>query len=219
MGIDRIYDFGSQFGFGYYSGIDIPNEYNGLWPSKEWKQQKRGLPWFPGDTLNVGIGQGDALATPLQLAVMTATIANRGKRLTPKLVKSINQQRLASTITNRVAANDVNWQKVLDAMYGVVHKHNGTARAIGHSAAYKMAGKTGTAQVVSIKQDEEYDAESMEERQRDHALFVGFAPFDKPKIAVAILVENGGSGSSTAAPIARKLFDLHLLDIQTQAER
>lgn len=217
MGIDRIHAFGSQFGFGYYSGIDIPNEYNGLWPSRKWKRKKRRLPWFPGDTLNVGIGQGDALATPLQLAVMTATIANRGKRLGPQLVKSINEQTLESKTINQVTANDANWSKILNAMYSVIHKPNGTARAIGYSAAYKMAGKTGTAQVVSIKQNEEYDIEAITERQRDHALFIGFAPFKKPKIAVAVLVENGGSGSSTAAPIARKLFDLYLLD--TRAHR
>ena len=218
MGIDRIHAFGSQFGFGHHSGVDIPNEHNGLWPSRDWKRKKRRLPWFPGDTLNVGIGQGDALTTPLQLAVMAATLANRGKHLKPQLVKSINEKTLTPEIINQVTADDAHWDKILNAMYAVVHKPNGTARAIGYSAAYKMAGKTGTAQVIGIKQDEEYDAEAVLERQRDHALFIGFAPFKNPKIAVAILVENGGSGSSTAAPIARKLFDLYLIDIQAQTE-
>lgn len=217
MGIDRIHAFGSQFGFGRRSGIDIPNEHNGLWPSREWKQKKRQLPWFPGDTLNIGIGQGDALATPLQLAVMAATIANRGKRLTPQLVKSIANETLAPQINHQIEADDAHWREIFEAMYAVVHEANGTARAIGYSAAYKMAGKTGTAQVIGIKQDEEYDAERIVERQRDHALFVGFAPYENPKIAIAVLVENGGSGSSTAAPIARELFDLYLFGIQRQA--
>ena len=218
MGIDRIHVFGSRFGFGRHSGIDIPNEYSGLWPSRQWKREKRGLPWFPGDTLNVGIGQGDVLATPLQLAVMTATLASRGKQFTPQLVKMIDNQSVKPVLVDQVMADDANWREVLDAMYAVVHKPNGTARLIGNSISYKMAGKTGTAQVIGIKQDEEYDAEKIMEQQRDHALFIGFAPFEDPKIALAVLVENGGAGSSAAAPIARKLFDVYLLDTPVNGE-
>lgn len=212
MGIDNIYKYGTQFGLGNYTGVDIPNERKGLWPSRQWKKEARNLPWFPGDTLNVGIGQGDALATPLQLAVMTATLASRGVRMKPRLVKALNnipvEPKVASTMEG---VSQRHWDAVHQAMHDVIHASNGTGRRIGYGAKYEMAGKTGTAQVVGIKQGEKYDSEALRERHRDHALFIGFAPFKNPQIAVAIIVENGEAGSAAAAPVARKLFDAHLL--------
>jgi len=213
MGIDRIHTFGSQFGFGQLTGIDVPSERAGLWPSREWKRKKRRLPWFPGDSLNVGIGQGDALATPLQMAVMVATIANRGKRFKPHLVKKMGDEAMMPVVSHQVEANEQNWAYIFNAMKDVMHAPNGTARRIGRESSYQMAGKTGTAQVVGIKQNERYDSEALAERQRDHALFVGFAPFDDPQIAIAVLVENGEGGSSTAAPVAKQLFDKYLLEM------
>lgn len=212
LGIDRIHPFGAQFGLGQKTGIDLPSERRGLWPSREWKQKAQRLPWFPGDSLNVGIGQGFALATPLQMATMVATIANRGKHLQPQMVKSINGEILPPKIINQVEVEDRHWDHVFKAMKDVMHASNGTARRAGRKSSYLMAGKTGTAQVVAIKQGEKYDAEALSERNRDHAMFIGFAPFDNPKIAVAVIVENGGSGSGAAAPIGRKIFDAHLLN-------
>ncbi|MEO0443658.1 MAG: penicillin-binding protein 2, partial [Pseudomonadota bacterium] len=211
MGIDRIHKYGIDFGFGAKTGIDLPSERRGLWPSREWKRKARKLPWFPGDTLNVGIGQGDSLATPLQLAVMVTTIANRGKHFKPQVVKSIAGQTVEPEIINYVESDNRHWDHIFAAMRDVLHASNGTARRVGSGSSYKMAGKTGTAQVVGIAQDEEYDSEALKERHRDHALFVGFAPLDAPKIAVAVIVENGESGSGAAAPVAKKMFDAHLL--------
>lgn len=211
MGVDRIHDFGAQFGLGQKTGIDLPSERRGLWPSREWKKQTQRLPWFPGDTINLGIGQGYALATPLQLAAMVTTIANRGKHLQPQMVRAIDGELLPPKIINQIETDDRYWDHIFKAMKDVMHASNGTARRAGSKSSYVMAGKTGTAQVVGIKQNEKYDSEALKERHRDHALFVGFAPLDNPKIAVSVIVENGESGSGTAAPIARKMFDAHLL--------
>lgn len=211
-GIDTLYSYGQKFGLGSRTGIDLPNERKGLLPSRDWKLATKRVRWFPGDTINVGIGQGDTTATPLQLAVMTATLANRGVRLRPHIVKAMNGEEVAPEVVSRMDdVGDQHWDAIHEAMYDVVHGSNGTARRINRGLSYNIAGKTGTAQVVGIKQGEEYDAEALKERHRDHALFVGFAPYENPEIAVAIVVENGGSGSSTAAPVARKLFDAHLL--------
>jgi len=219
MGIDHIHHYGKQFGLGEYTRIDIPNERRGLWPSREWKQRVRKLPWFPGDTINVGIGQGDSLATPLQLAVMVSTIAKRGVRLKPQLVKKIDGEPIATKIVSTMdSVSQRHWDVIHKAMHDVVHASNGTGRRIARGIRYKIAGKTGTAQVVGIKQGEKYDSDALRERHRDHALFVGFAPFDKPEIAVAVLVENGEAGSSAAAPVARKLFDAHILQDYTLNE-
>lgn len=219
MGIDRIHDFGAQFGLGQKTGIDLPNERRGLWPSRQWKEQTQRLPWFPGDSLNIGIGQGFALATPVQMAAMVATIANRGKHMLPQVVKAIDGELLSPTVINHVEVADRYWDHIFKAMKDVMHASNGTARRAGSKSSYLMAGKTGTAQVVGIKQGEEYDSEALRERNRDHALFVGFAPFDNPKIAVAVIVENGESGSGTAAPIARKIFDAHLLNKNSDKQK
>ncbi|MFB1002038.1 MAG: penicillin-binding transpeptidase domain-containing protein, partial [Pseudomonadales bacterium] len=158
------------------------------------------------ETLNIGIGQGYMLATPLQLAVATATIANRGGRPVPQLVKQIPEGKIV--YDNTFTIDDSYWDQIIDGMEAVVHDRvNGTARSIGRGINYRIAGKSGTAQVVGIAQGEEYDEDAITERQRDHALFVGFAPIDNPQVAVAVIIENAGGGSTHAAPVARKVFD------------
>ncbi len=209
MGVDRMHIFGSQFGLGARTEIDIPSERPGLWPSREWKKNTRGMHWFPGDSLNVSIGQGDVLTTPLQLAVMTSTLASRGKHIKPRLVKKIGDVETSMEIVDQVIADDIHWDYVMSAMEGVVHSLRGTANKIGRGVKYRMAGKTGTAQKVGIAQDEEYDSAKIDERNWDHALYIGYAPAENPRIATAIIVENGEHGSSAAAPIARKLFDAY----------
>ena len=168
------------------------------------------MPWFPGDSLNMGIGQGFVLTTPLQLASMTATLASKGVHRQPRLVKKVGEQELPDKATKVVEASEKNWSLVMESMEEVVHGQRGTAKSIARKANFRMAGKTGTAQVVGIAQDAEYDSEALAERQRDHALFVGYAPAENPKIAVAVIVENGEK-SSLAAKVAREIFDEYLL--------
>ncbi|WP_020208092.1 penicillin-binding protein 2 [Gilvimarinus chinensis] len=218
MGIDKMHAFGYQFGMGEKTGIDVPNERRGIWPSRDWKRGARGQPWYPGDNLNVAIGQGDVLATPMQLAVMTATLASKGVRYKPHMVASVGGQPVEPEVMQSVQVEETHWDAILGAMEEVVHGVRGTAQRIRRGADYRMAGKTGTAQVVAIAQGEEYDSEALSERNRDHALFVGFAPFENPQIAVAVLVENAESGSGAAAPVARKVFDAWLADKHHQHE-
>lgn len=209
LGVDRMHEFGSQFGLGVKTQIDVPSERPGLWPSRAWKRAARGMHWFPGDTLNVSIGQGDVLTTPLQLAVMTATLASRGKHIKPRLVRRIGDKDTPLDIVDNIDVDAIYWNFIHAAMEGVVHDIRGTAHRIARGVNYRMAGKTGTAQVVGIAQDTEYDAGKLDERQWDHALYIGFAPVHNPRIAVAIIVENGEHGSSAAAPIARHIFDAY----------
>jgi penicillin-binding protein 2 len=218
LGIDRISSYLAHFGFGTRTGIDIGGEAGGLLPSREWKRRVRKEPWFPGETLITSIGQGFNLATPLQLSSATAALSIRGKHMRPLVVREIedpsSRQRslLPPTLIDQVPINDEgNWWRIERAMYKVVHDPNGTARRISHNIAYEMAGKTGTSQVFTIAQDAEYDADEIAKRLRDHALFIAFAPADKPKIAVALIVENGGSGGAIASPIAREVIDRYLL--------
>jgi len=218
LGIDHMHSFLSQFGFGSKTGIDLMGEPAALMPSREWKRQKYRQPWYPGETVITGIGQGYTLATPLQLASATATLANHGIHMQPRLVFAKQQPKnndvqllppkKPSTITLK---RPQDWEIIIHAMRNVVHSSHGTARSIGYGLPFKIAGKTGTAQVYGIKQDEEYDKETVTERLRDHSLFIAFAPADKPRIAMAIIVENGGSGSAVAAPLARKLINEYLL--------
>lgn len=214
LGIDRIQPFMEQFGFGLNTALDIPQASPGLMPGREWKRTNRKLPWFPGETLSVGIGQGYWQATPLQIATSMAVLANRGKWVKPRMVSSIGKEQVPlktpDTPKDIVLSDKRNWDKVIDAMVAVVHSSQGTAHRIGDNIDYIIAGKTGTAQVKSIKQDEVYDETKLAERHRDHALFAGFAPLNNPKIAVAVVVENAGSGSATAAPIAQMIFDAYL---------
>lgn len=207
MGIDRIHPVGVEFGLGQKTGIDVPNEREGLWPSRVWKKGARGLPWFPGDSLNVSIGQGDVLTTPLQLAVMTATLASKGVQLQPHLVDAIGGEAVKKKQSHHLYVDDEHWQYISHAMEAVTRSARGTAAAIFKDANYEVAGKTGTAQVIGIAQNERYDRDKVHARNRDHALFIAYAPAKEPQIAVAVIVENGEHGSSEAAPMARKMFD------------
>lgn len=217
MGIDRMHEFGSHFGLGMATGIDVPHERSGNWPSKAWKRKARGLPWFPGDSLNVGIGQGAVLTTPLQLAVMTATLASKGVRRTPHLVRRVGNATQPTVEATSVAVDVKDWRIVEQAMEAVVSSLRGTAQSINRGLTYRIAGKTGTAQVVGIAQGEEYDSEALQERYRDHALFVAFAPAEAPQLAIAVIVENGEK-SSTAAKVARTLFDAYFAAEQQPKE-
>ncbi len=216
MGIDRMHGFLSKFGFGAKSGLDMQGESSGLLPSREWKQKRWNKPWYLGETVIAGIGQGYHLTTPMQLAAATATLANGGTFYRPHLVKSMKD---GVTRQETVIQPEVAWKNafhpeyvehVRNAMVDVL-KPGGTAVGAGAGAQYTIAGKTGTAQVVGIKQGQKYDERRVAERHRDHALFVAFAPAESPRIALAVLVENGGHGGSTAAPIARAVFDYYLL--------
>ncbi|MGB5326170.1 MAG: penicillin-binding protein 2 [Pseudomonadales bacterium] len=226
LGIDRIHAFAAEFGLGSKTGIDTSNERSGLLPSRSWKRATRQKPWFPGETLNIGIGQGYMLATPLQLAVSTAQLAARGVHRRPRIVIAADAPERGS-VTDRAGqlapelagVAKEHWDSIHRAMRAVVHSRKGTAAAIAAGSRYEMAGKTGTAQVIGIAQGEEYDEAAIAERQRDHALFVGFAPFEAPRVAVAVIVENGGSGSLAAAPIARQVFDWVLLDARGQEKK
>ena len=218
LGIDNMHKYLARFGLGERTGIDLRGEMPGLLPSREWKRRTRNQPWFHGETLITGIGQGFMLTTPLQLASITATLSQRGQRQVPRLLHAI-QNPLSNEFTEQQSqslepVDDIekaHWQTVIDAMHDVVHGRHGTARGIGYGMQYEAAGKTGTAQVFGIAQDEEYVEEEVAKKLRDHGLFISFAPVDDPRIVVAVIVENGGSGSSSAAPIARKIMDHYLL--------
>ncbi|HHO59562.1 MAG TPA: penicillin-binding protein 2 [Thiotrichales bacterium] len=215
MGIDKIHDFLAKFGFGEKTGIDLYGERRGLLPSTDWKRQVRGKVWYPGETLIAGIGQGYMLATPLQLASATATLASRGERIQPRLMKEIHVTDgdkivPAYAYHEHIQLRNEHYWDVLDkAMEEVVHGPWGTARATGWGMKFKMAGKTGTAQVFGIAQDEEYDAETIARKLRDHGLFIGFGPAEDPVLAVAVVAENGEHGSRMA-PIARDLIKAYM---------
>ncbi len=218
IGIETLSSFSSMFGLGRVTGIDLYGEQPGLMPSKAWKKYSLGEPWFDGDTINVSIGQGFMLATPLQLAVMTARIASRGGQVVPKLVASKDGMHIKND-SFFGAPLDIHaeyWTYMHLAMQNVVHTPRGTAYRIGKDLNYRMAGKTGTAQVISIDADKQYDKTQIDQTQWDHALFIAFAPVEDPKIAMALIVENGGHGSSTAAPIARVILDAYFNQVEKQ---
>ncbi len=218
LGIDRISSYLGQFGLGRPTGIDLHGEAGGLLPSRAWKRRVKHQPWYPGETLITGIGQGFNLTTPLQLAVATGTLATYGLRFQPHLARAYRdpasdqllyiEPQLTAVVP---VVEKSHWDYVIRAMREVAHHRHGTAHRIGQGARYTIAGKTGTAQVFSIAQDAEYEKEEVAEHLRDHALFVAFAPVEDPRVAVAVVVENGGSGGATAAPIARAVLDSVLL--------
>lgn len=211
IGIDTLAISSQAFGLGKKTNIDLPGERSGIMPSRIWKKNARGASWFDGDTINVSIGQGFMLTTPLQLAVMTASIASRGDLIQPQIVKSINGvENPTIKVTESSEISDKYWNYIHESMRDVVHSNRGTARGINKDLTYNIAGKTGTAQVISINASDEYDRSKISERQWDHALFVAFAPAEDPKIAVALIVENGEHGSSAAAPIARTVIDTYI---------
>ncbi|MCX7228991.1 MAG: penicillin-binding protein 2 [Burkholderiales bacterium] len=215
MGVDKIHDFMKPWGFGQITGIDIQNEVSGILPSSAWKMKRYKQKWLPGETPSIGIGQGYNSFTILQLAHATATLAAGGTVMRPHVVKSVTDPRDGSkalTIpveSSRIALKPEYLALVKQGMIEV--NKVGTGRIAFAGAEYVAAGKTGTAQVIGIKQGEKYDAKKIAERYRDHSLFMAFAPADDPKVALALIVENGGFGAQAAAPIARKVFDYVLL--------
>jgi len=214
MGIDRLHDYMSRFGIGQRVSLDMFEETAGLMPSREWKRARYRQPWYPGETLILGIGQGYMQATPLQLAQATALVATKGKWIRPHLARTIDGSlpHDPDPIPDIVLRDPKYWDYARQGMESVMHGARGTARKVGDAAAYRIAGKSGTAQVVAIKQGEKYDRSKVQERHRDHALFVGFAPADNPQIVVAVMVENGESGSGVGAPVVKQVMDAWLLD-------
>jgi penicillin-binding protein 2 len=222
LGIQRIHDSMARMGFGEPTGIDIAGERGGIMPSPAWKKTafaaKEQQVWFPGETVIIGIGQGYWTATLLQLAKATALLAMRGQPYQPRLVRALvdpatgqAQEKKPRPLPRIELKQPENWEIIVDAMVAVTT--GGTASLAARGAAYSIAGKTGTAQVFSVGQTEKYDEKEVAERLRDHALFIAFAPADAPKLAIAVLVENGGFGSSAAAPIARAIFDAYLAPV------
>jgi penicillin-binding protein 2 len=222
LGIDNISVFLRDIGFGVETGIDVSGENSGLVPTREWKQSqfsaREDQVWFPGETVITGIGQGFMLATPLQLAHATAMLATGGQRFQPRLVMAVENGTTGKVVESdpvrlNVMSNidEPHWQEIEEAMVGVTEESQGTGRVAMRGTPYFVAGKTGTAQVFSLAQDQEYDEEAIDERLRDHGLFIAYAPSDNPAIAVAVVVENGGGGSTTAATVARKVLDAYLL--------
>jgi len=214
LGIDQISQFGLQFGFGNYTGIDISEESRAIMPSREWKRSRFKQPWYKGDTISIGVGQGYWTATPIQLAMATSVLVNKGKVIEPRLVTgtSVNGVYQSTPIKLRDPVEkikDEHWQTILNAMYDTVNASDGTARRAFAGAVYQSAGKTGTAQLFSLGEDEEYEEEKVAERKRDNAMYVGFAPYEAPTIVIVVAVENAGGGSSNAAPLARKMMDLY----------
>jgi penicillin-binding protein 2 len=216
LGIIRLTDFVRHFGFGAKSGIDIRGENAGLLPTPVWKMRRFKQPWYQGETVIVGIGQGYTLVTPMQLAQATATLANNGMSMRPHMVVAMQSPvtgrtvRVAPVVQDRIALKAENIAIVKQGMMDVTLP-GGTAASVGANAGYSIAAKTGTAQVIGIKQNAKYDSRSINERHRDHALFIAYAPADNPSIALAVIVENGGHGGSAAGPIARKVMDYYLL--------
>ena len=213
LGIEAMADVLTRFGLGAVTGVDLPKEPDGLVPTPQWKRAIRNESWYPGEDLITVIGQGYLMVTPMQLARMTATLANRGIPVQPRLLLSKEDSLSGETIPTNVfsqpakPATEASLDQVIQSMTAVMHSPRGTARASGRRSPYQIAGKTGTAQVIGIAQDEEYDESVIPEKFHDHALFIAFAPVDKPQIAIAVVVENGGSGAKAAAPIARKIMD------------
>lgn len=224
IGIDRIHDGMMQFGFGQKTGIDMEEEKVGILPSREWKRSARKEPWYNGDTVNIGIGQGYWTVTPLQLANATAVLANDGIRYQLQLVRefvdgNIHEQNVPVMAYHQIEVGDGRWlDLVKESMRDVITGTKGTARSAFQGAEYIAAGKTGTAQVKSLGEEEEYDAETLAEKFHDNALFIGYAPYESPQIAIAVVMENAGGGGSNAAPIARKLMDYYLIEQYQESE-
>ncbi|HAS8485313.1 TPA: penicillin-binding protein 2 [Vibrio vulnificus] len=216
MGIDRLSNWMSMFGFGDYTGIDIFEESKANMPTRDWKMSRHKTPWYKGDTIPVGIGQGYWTATPMQLAKATSVLVNEGNVTAPHLLRAtiengeaFDSRELSDYVTYPPIQNvpDRYWNLAKEGMRLVNHGKKGTARRAFAGMSYMTAGKSGTAQVFGLAEDQEYNADELAEHLRDHALFTGFAPFDDPKIIVTIVLENAGGGSSNGAPVARRIFD------------
>lgn len=214
LGINNISEFGKKFNFGQYTGVDLFEESRAIMPSREWKRGRFRQPWYQGDTISIGIGQGYWTATPIQLAMATSILVNKGKVVVPRIVTgtSKNGELTPTPVKFRepIELNDPrHWDTILDAMYRTVTETDGTAHTAFADAVYTSAGKTGTAQLFSLAEDEEYEVEKVAERKRDNAMYVGFAPYEDPTIVIVVAVENAGGGSANAAPIAREMMDLY----------
>ena len=214
LGVDQMSEGMRWFGFGRRQGRDIQGDLPGILPSREWKRQARNQAWYLGETVISGIGQGFWVTTPLQLAAATTAMARRGNFIEPHF-SVLEDVDAGSPVP---LGDSMDWERMIDAMEDVLHGERGTARGAARGLNYRIAGKTGTVQVVGIAQEEEYDANEVDERLRDHALFVGFAPADSPSIVLALVIENGGSGGTTAAPVARQVFDYWVLE-RNEGER
>lgn len=225
MGIKRYAKAMNRFGFGKKTGIDLPHERSALMPTAEWKRKRHDQFWYPGDTVNTGIGQGYFTATPLQLAYATTILANHGRKVRPHVLRAtrvsrnlpeklVTPERLPSIGVTKIRF----WDDVIRGMVNVVHGEHGTARRSGAGAKYRFAGKTGTAQVYSIAQNKTYNASKLKKKLHDHALFIAFAPLKNPRIAIAVIAENAGGGSKVAGPIARQLLDTYLLTPEEKEE-
>ena len=214
LGVDQMSEGMRWFGFGRRQGRDIQGDLPGILPSREWKRQARNQSWYLGETVISGIGQGFWVTTPLQLAAATTAMARRGNFIEPHF--SVLEDVDAGAPVP--LGDSMDWERMIDAMEDVLHGERGTARGAARGLNYRIAGKTGTVQVVGIAQEEEYNANEVDERLRDHALFVGFAPADSPSIVLALVIENGGSGGTTAAPVARQIFDYWVLE-RNEGER
>ncbi len=215
LGIDKISSFMDKFGFGHYSGLDIHEEKRAIMPSRQWKKERHNQPWYPGDTISLGIGQSYWTTTPIQLANSVSIVAASGKRYTPQLLGASQSSngflQLPADEKPQIILQDENhWRIAQKGMWEVVNSNGGTAYRVFKGAKYQSAGKTGTAQLISIGEDEKYDAEKINARHRDNAMYVGYAPFENPQIAITVVIENAGGGGSSAAPIARKVLDLYL---------
>ena len=212
MGIDTMADVLQPFGLGRATGIDTTGEQSGILPSTRWKREAMGEAWFPGETLSAGIGQGYMLATPLQLAQATMVLANRGTSFVPAMVHRVGALSVGGVPREPMKMDEEDWQAVIAGMVDVVHSRRGTAASISQGMSYQMASKTGTSQVIGIAQDAIYEEDKVSERNRNHGLFIAFAPAENPRIVVAVIAENGG-GSSAATPIARRVIDTWLNEL------
>ena len=217
VGIDKIHDYMTRFGFGQYSGLDIEEESKGILPSREWKQKRHRQPWFQGDTISVGIGQGYWTATLIQLARAHSILTQHGRIITPHLGMAFGngdkQQPIVPAEQDPIQVKDDNyWNVALQGMYLVNNGPEGSGRHAFAGTPYKSGGKSGTAQVVGMKENQRYDASKLKAEHRDNALFVTFAPFDNPRVVCALILENAGGGSKNAAPLARAMLDSYLLN-------
>ena len=213
MGIDEINNSLSYFQFGEKTGLDLPGKLGGILPSREWKKINKDEPWYRGETLITGIGQGFMTASPIQLALATGAIANKGNLLTPRVLMHSQSKDGESYFESQTESKQIpiknidNWELIIESMKQTIYGKLGTAKRLNNKLNSTLAGKTGTAQVFGLDPEEEYIAENIDEKLRDHALFTAFAPIENPQVAIAIIVENAGSGSSKAAPLARSLLD------------
>ena len=223
LGIDSISDLMNEFGFGEFTGIDLYEESSAIMPSRGWKRARFNQPWYIGDTIPVGIGQSYWTATPIQLVQSVNVLINKGQRFIPQLrMGELTQHghlvlEAPKTLRPVIIDDDTHWQTVLNAMLAVVAGDEGTARHAFKNASYSSAGKTGTAQLFSVAQNEKYDEKTVADRLKDNAMYVGFAPFEAPEISLIVVLENAGGGSANAAPLARSVMDFYFSMAQNKA--